>query len=111
MHEMAVAEAEVAVVPSLYEGFSLPAVEAMATGVPLIATTGGAIPEVVGDDGTTAALVPPGDPGALAATLVDLLDDPGRRAAIGALGAAIEPAQNSVCSRADTVRTGPRSAL
>src|SRR5215203_6651858 len=59
------AEAELAVVPSLYEGFSLPAIEAMAAGVPVVATTGGAIPEVVGRDGTTAALVPPGDAGAL----------------------------------------------
>ena len=42
------AEAEIAVVPSLYEGFSLPAVEAMACGVPLVTTTGGALPEVVG---------------------------------------------------------------
>ena len=61
------AEAEVAVVPSLYEGFSLPAVEAMACGVPLVATTGGAVPEVVGTDGETGLLVPPGDPDALAA--------------------------------------------
>ena len=80
------AEAEVAVVPSLYEGFSLPAVEAMACGVPLVATTGGALPEVVGHDGTTAALVPPGDAGALAATILELLADPARRLAIGAAG-------------------------
>ena len=46
------AEAQVAVVPSLYEGFSLPAIEAMACGVALVATTGGALPEVVGTDGS-----------------------------------------------------------
>ncbi len=60
------AQAEVAVVPSLYEGFSLPAIEAMACGVPLVATTGGALPEVVGTDGVTGLLVAPDDPGALA---------------------------------------------
>ncbi len=80
------AEAELAVVPSLYEGFSLPAIEAMATGIPLLATTGGAIPEVVGSDGTTAALVPPGDPGALATAILELLADPDRRDRIGAAG-------------------------
>jgi glycosyltransferase involved in cell wall biosynthesis len=80
------AEAEVAVVPSLYEGFSLPAVEAMACGVPLVATTGGAIPEVVGPDGGAGVLVPPNDPGALAAGLVGLLDDPERRARLGGEG-------------------------
>ena len=80
------AEAELAVVPSLYEGFSLPAIEAMAAGVPVVATTGGAIPEVVGGDGTTAALVPPGDGGALAVTILELLADPARRAAIGEAG-------------------------
>jgi glycosyltransferase involved in cell wall biosynthesis len=69
------AEASVAVVPSLYEGFSLPAVEAMACGVPLVATTGGALPEVVGRGGDTGLLVPPGDQQALAAALGKVLDD------------------------------------
>jgi glycosyltransferase involved in cell wall biosynthesis len=69
------AEASVAVVPSLYEGFSLPAVEAMACGVPLVATTGGALPEVVGQSGDTGLLVPPGDQQALAAALGKVLDD------------------------------------
>jgi glycosyltransferase involved in cell wall biosynthesis len=80
------AEAEVAVVPSLYEGFSLPAVEAMACGVPVVATTGGALPEVVGPDGEAARAVLPGDPSALAAAIVDLLADPAERARIGARG-------------------------
>jgi glycosyltransferase involved in cell wall biosynthesis len=78
--------AEVAVVPSLYEGFSLPAIEAMASGVPLVATTGGALPEVAGTDGETALLVPPDDPGALAAALLRALGDAGLRARIGAAG-------------------------
>jgi glycosyltransferase involved in cell wall biosynthesis len=80
------AEAEIAVVPSLYEGFSLPAIEAMSCQVPLVATTGGAIPEVVGADGDTALLVPPADAGALAQVIGELLDDPARRAAIGEAG-------------------------
>jgi glycosyltransferase involved in cell wall biosynthesis len=74
------AEAEIAVIPSLYEGFSLPAVEAMACGVPLVTTTGGALPEVVGAPGESAMLVPPGDAGALAAQLVAMLDDAELRA-------------------------------
>jgi glycosyltransferase involved in cell wall biosynthesis len=69
------AEAEVAVVPSLYEGFSIPALQAMASGVPLVATTAGALPEVAGRDGETALLVPPGDSGALARAIGTLLDD------------------------------------
>jgi glycosyltransferase involved in cell wall biosynthesis len=70
------AEAQVAVVPSLYEGFSLPAIEAMACGVPLLATTGGALPEVVGTSGETGLLVPPDDPEALAAGIRTIMDDP-----------------------------------
>jgi len=70
------AEAEVAVVPSLYEGFSLPAIEAMACGVPLVATTGGALPEVVGRHGETGLLVTPDDPEALAGAIGQVLDDP-----------------------------------
>src|SRR3954471_7215268 len=80
--------AEVACVPSLYEGFSLPAAEAMATGTPLVATTGGAIPEVAGRDGETCLAVPPGDPGALATALSRLLGDPALRARLGSAGRA-----------------------
>ncbi|WP_330340393.1 glycosyltransferase family 4 protein [Streptomyces sp. NBC_00557] len=78
--------AEVACVPSLYEGFSLPAAEAMATGTPLLATTGGAIPEVAGRDGETCLAVPPGDAGALAAGLGRLLGDPELRVRLGRAG-------------------------
>ncbi|MGW0764630.1 glycosyltransferase family 4 protein [Streptomyces sp. NPDC002676] len=78
--------AEVACVPSLYEGFSLPAAEAMATGTPLVATTGGAIPEVAGRDGETCLAVPPGDADALAAGLTWLLGDPELRTRLGRAG-------------------------
>ena len=78
------AEANVAVVPSLYEGFSLPAVESMACGVPLVATTGGALPEVVGTDGETGLLVPPGDPGALASAIDRVLGEPDLAARLAA---------------------------
>jgi glycosyltransferase involved in cell wall biosynthesis len=66
-----VASAQVAVVPSLYEGFSLPAVEHMASGTPLVASRTGALPEVTGD---AAVLVTPGDAEELAAALGALLD-------------------------------------
>jgi len=79
-------QARVAVVPSLYEGFSLPAIEAMACGTPLVATDAGALPEVVGRSGRTAVLVPPGDASALAAAIADLMDDPSRRRLLGDAG-------------------------
>ena len=80
------AQAQVACVPSHYEGFSLPAVEAMACAVPVVGTTGGAVPEVIGRDGDTGLLVPPADPSALAAALVRALDDAALRDRIGAAG-------------------------
>jgi glycosyltransferase involved in cell wall biosynthesis len=77
------ASAEVAVVPSLYEGFSLPAVEHMALGTPLVASRAGALPEVTGE---AALLVSPGDPEELAAALRGLHDNPGRRDALAGQG-------------------------
>jgi glycosyltransferase involved in cell wall biosynthesis len=78
-------EHEVLVSPSLYEGFGLPAAEAQACGTPVVATTAGAFPEVVGD-GVTGMLVPPGDAPALADAIEALLRDPARRVAMGAAG-------------------------
>jgi glycosyltransferase involved in cell wall biosynthesis len=81
-----VASAEIACVPSLYEGFSLPTVEAMACATPLVVSRAGAIPEVVGPEGVCADLVTPGDVGELVHALEALLDDPDRRARMGAAG-------------------------
>jgi glycosyltransferase involved in cell wall biosynthesis len=78
--------AEVACVPSLYEGFSLPTAELMACATPLVVSRAGAIPEVVGPDGLCAEVVTPGDVGELKAAIEGLLDDPERRAAMGAAG-------------------------
>ncbi|MEU4538588.1 glycosyltransferase family 4 protein [Streptosporangium sp. NPDC023825] len=78
-----IATSEISVVPSLYEGFSLPAVEHMACGTPLVASRTGALPEVVGD---AAVQVAPGDPEELAAVLRRLHDSPEERAAVGRKG-------------------------
>ncbi len=80
------AQASCAVVPSLYEGFSLPAIEALACATPLVATSGGALPEVVGRDGECALVVPPGDPGALAIAIERLLDEPDLARRLAAAG-------------------------
>ena len=80
------AEAELAVVPSLYEGFSLPAIEAMSTGICLVATDGGALPEVTGRDGDTVLQCKAGDVEALVTALRRGLDDADLRARIGAAG-------------------------
>ena len=98
--------AEIACVPSLYEGFSLPAVEAMAVGLPLVSTTGGAIPEVAGVHGETTLAVPPGDPEALAAALGKLLGDPDLRTVLGI--AARERAVTRFTWRAAAIATAER---
>jgi len=74
--------AEIAVTASLYEGFGLPAAEAMSCGTPVIATKAGALPEVVGGDGT-GILVPPADPAALAAAIKRILADKPLRQKMG----------------------------
>ncbi|EFQ82194.1 glycosyltransferase, group 1 family protein [Aeromicrobium marinum DSM 15272] len=79
------ASAEVMCVPSLYEGFSLPTVEALASGTPIVASRAGALPEVVGD---CAVLTPPGDVEALVAGIGRLLDDPAERERLGSAGRA-----------------------
>ena len=78
--------AEIACVPSLYEGFSLPTAELMACATPLVVSRAGAIPEVVGPDGECADLVTPGDVGELEHAIAALLDDPDRRARMGGAG-------------------------
>jgi glycosyltransferase involved in cell wall biosynthesis len=76
--------ARVALVPSFFEGFGFPASEAMACGLPVIANAAGALPEVVGSDGSAGVLVPPRDPRALARAIVDVLSEPGRASRMGA---------------------------
>ncbi len=79
-------EAELAVVPSLYEGFSLPAIEAMCSGTPLVATDGGALPEVTGRDGDTVFRCRKGDADDLASTIRSALSDHDARVRVGAAG-------------------------
>lgn len=80
------AESTIAVVPSLYEGFGLPAAEAMACGVPVVSTSAGALPEVIGENGVAGVLVPPARADSLARHIAELLDSPERRQAMGIEG-------------------------
>jgi glycosyltransferase involved in cell wall biosynthesis len=75
--------AEILAFPSRYEGFGLPALEAMACGTPVVASDATSLPEVVGEAGV---LVPPEDVAAWAAALATLADDPARRRALAARG-------------------------
>jgi len=75
--------ARVALAPSFFEGFGFPASEAMACGIPVIATACGALPEVVGASGEAGLLVPFGDVAALARAMTELGGDPERAAGMG----------------------------
>jgi len=75
--------ARLAVVPSFFEGFGFPASEAMACGLPVVANAAGALPEVVGSDGTAGRLVPPRNARAMADAIREVLADPGRPERMG----------------------------
>lgn len=77
--------ADLFVLPSLWEGLGLVFLEAMAVGLPVVATTVSAVPEVV-SDGETGWLVPPGDPAALADALAEALADADERRRRGEAG-------------------------
>ncbi len=81
--DLLVQGARAVVFPSLYEGFGLPALEAMAVGAPLIAGSQGALPEIVGD---AALLVDPYDVDAIGAALAQLHGDDGLRSKLGDAG-------------------------
>ena len=98
------------VAPQRWEGFGLTPLEAMASGVPVVATTVGAFPDLVLDGGT-GALVPPGDAGALADGLAGLLDDPSRLAAMGRAARAHVEARHGIVAEAAALEVVYRRLL
>ena len=101
------AEAELAVVPSLYEGFSLPAIEAMVTGTALVATDGGALPEVTGRDGET---VLPCRGGRRRGAGGDDRPRPRRPRAAGPRRCRRAPARRSIAGRGGAAPSSPSSS-
>lgn len=100
----ALAEADIFTLPSFAEGVPVVLMEALASGVPVVTTQIAGVPELV-ENGETGLLVPPGDPDALAAAIATLLDDPGRRRAMGAKGAAKVAADFDVAQEAARLST------
>jgi glycosyltransferase involved in cell wall biosynthesis len=105
------ASAEVMCVPSRYEGFSLPTVEALACATPVVASRAGALPEVVGPDGGCGLLVPPGDVEALAAALARVLGSTAERDRLGAAGRARAAARFSWTAVARATEAAYRDAI
>lgn len=98
-----VGQATVVAIPSLYEGFGITALEAMAARRPVVATTVGGLPEVLGSP-ETGLLIPPADPQALADALEKLLASPGLRETLGAAGRKRAETQFSVAANAQRLR-------
>ena len=103
------AAGDVFVMPSLSEGLPLALIEAMATGLAIVASDVGGIPEVVAR-GREAVLVPAASPTALAAAIRALLDDPVRRAALGAAAQRRAHRDFSVAGMADAYEALYRGA-
>jgi glycosyltransferase involved in cell wall biosynthesis len=94
------AAADVLVMPSRHEGLGVAALEAMAAGLPVIASRVGGLPEAV-VDGATGLLVPPGDAAALGAAIARLAEDRGLAGRLGAAGAARVAARFTLAAMAE----------
>jgi starch synthase len=101
---------DVDLITSRSEGTTTTALEAQACGVPVVSTDVGAVHEVV-DDGVTGLLVLPGDPGAIAAATLSLLEDAGRRAEMGRAGRAVAVERFGIETAADLRARAYEAAL